>query len=132
MKKPFDLAILVVASSLLMIAVSGGWSMYAQSVLSDASAQRNATMQTYEQLTAYKERWSHSSEVERKRSYLLTHPALIRQEQRQKTILLEYANLSGGEFDQLISTLMNAPFVISKLTLTRSLNAGTLRVEIEK
>ena len=132
MKKPIDLAMIVIASSLLIIVASGGWSIYAQSLLNEASAQRNATMQTYEQLIAFKERWSHSDEVERKHRYLLTHPALIRQEQRQKTILLEYANLSEGEFDQLISLLMNAPFVITKLTLTRSVNVGSISVEIEK
>lgn len=132
MKNPFDPSMLVVGVSLLAIILSGGWSLHQRSVLSEAAAQRDASIQTFERLSTLKGRWGDSPDIQRKRAYLMTHPALVRQEQRQKTLLLEYANLSKNEFDRIVGTLMNAPFVITKLTLTRNTNAGTISVEIER
>ncbi len=127
-----DRASLVVGGSLLAIAIAWGWSMHERSALDTAAAERDASVQTYERLSSLKARWGGSPDVQRKRQYLLSHPSLVRQEQRQKSLYLEYANLSRNEFDRIVSTLMNAPFVILKLKLERTPDAGTISVEIEK
>lgn len=132
MKNPFDPSVLVVGVSLFAIILTGGWSMHQRTVLSEAAAQRDASIQTFERLSTLKTRWENSPDVQRKRAYLMAHPALVRQERRPKTLLLEYANLSKNEFDRIVGTLMNAPFVITKLAMTRNGDTGTISVEIEQ
>lgn len=132
MKTQFDPATLVVGLSFAAISIAAGWSLHEGSVLKEAAAKRDESVQTFERLSSLKTRWGHSPEIQRKIDFLLAHPALIRQEYRQKSLFLEYGNLSGNEFDKLVSTLMNAPFVISKLALSRNANAGTISVEIEQ
>ncbi|MGA9045212.1 hypothetical protein [Sulfuricurvum sp.] len=132
MKNPFDPSTVVVGVSLFAIILTGGWALHQHSVLSEAAAQRDASIQTFERLSTLKGRWGDSPDIQQKRAYLMTHPALVRQEQRQKTLLLEYANLSKNEFDRIVGTLMNAPFVITKLALARNGDTGTISVEIER
>lgn len=132
MKNPFDPSVLVVGISLFAIILTGGWSMHQRTVLSETAAQRDASIQTFERLSTLKTRWENSPDVQRKRAYLMAHPALVRQERRQKTLLLEYANLSKNEFDRIVGTLMNAPFVITKLALARNGDTGNISVEIEQ
>lgn len=134
MKKiPFDNAAMVIGVSVLAISIAAGWMVHERSVLKQTAAQRNASIQTFEYLSLLKMRWGVTPEIKRKRAFLMAHPALVRQESRQKSLRLEYANLSQHEFDRIISTLMNTPFVITKLNLARSSNnTGTIIVEIEK
>ncbi len=132
MKIPFDPPVLVVGLSFLAISIAAGWSLHERTMLTEAAVQRDASIQTSERLSSLKKRWDISPEVKLKSAFLLAHPALIRQERRSKSLFLEYANLSGNEFDRIVSTLMNAPFVIMKLTLTKNTNAGSITVEIEQ
>lgn len=132
MKPQLDPASLIVGLSLLAIALSSGWMLHERNALNEAAMQRDAIVQTSERLSSLKSRWGNSPEIQRKSAFLLAHPALTRQERRQKSLLLEYGNLSGNEFDKIIATLMNAPFVITKLTLSRNANTGTISVEIEQ
>lgn len=132
MKTPLDTATLIVGLSFVAITFSAGWMLHERSALNEAALQRDASLQTFERLSSLKARWGSSPEIQRKIDFLLAHPALTRQERRQKSLLLEYSNLSGNEFDKIVSTLMNAPFVITKLTLSRNANAGTISVEIEQ
>ncbi|MDD2783894.1 MAG: hypothetical protein PHO52_06725 [Sulfuricurvum sp.] len=132
MKTQFDPATLVVGVSFVVITIAAGWMMHEHSVLNEAAAQRDASVQTFERLSSLKTRWENSPEIKQKTDFLLTHPALIRQEKRQKSLFLEYGDLSGNEFDRIASTLLNAPFVIKKLVLSRNGNSGTISVEIEQ
>ncbi|HZF70667.1 hypothetical protein [Sulfuricurvum sp.] len=132
MKTQFDPATLVVGVSFVAITIAAGWMMHEHSVLKEAAAQRDASVQTFERLASLKTRWENSPEIKQKTDFLLTHSALIRQEKRQKSLFLEYGNLSGNEFDRIASTLLNAPFVIKKLVLSRNGNTGTISVEIEQ
>lgn len=132
MKNPFDPSALVVGVSLFAVILSGGWSLHQHTVLNEASSQRDASIQTFERLSTLKTRWGNSPDIQQKRAYLMAHPALVRQERRQKTLHLEYANLSKNEFDRIVGALMNTPFVITKLALVRSTNTGTISVEIEQ
>ncbi|MDD2370014.1 MAG: hypothetical protein PHQ90_11995 [Sulfuricurvum sp.] len=132
MKAQFDPATLVVGLSFVAITIAAGWMMHEHSLLNEAALQRDASLQTSERLSSLKTRWGNSPEIKQKTDFLLAHPALIRQEKRQKSLYLEFGNLSGNDFDRIVSTLMNAPFVITKLVLSRNANAGTISVEIEQ
>lgn len=132
MKPQLDPASLVVALSFVAITLSAGWMLHERNLLDETAAQRDASVQTSERLSSLKARWGNSPEMQRKVAFLLAHPALIRQEHRPKSLFLEYGNLSGDEFDKIVSTLMNAPFVITKLSLSRDANTGTISVEIEQ
>lgn len=132
MKPQLNPATVIVGLSFITIALSSGWMLHERSSLNEAALLRDASVQTSERLSSLKARWGNSPEIQRKSAFLLAHPALTRQERRQKSLLLEYGNLSGNEFDKIVSTLMNAPFVITKLTLSRNANAGTISVEIEQ
>lgn len=132
MKTPLDSASLIVGLAFVAISITAGWSLHEGNVLNEAAVQRDASVQTSERLSSLKARWGHSPEIQQKIDFLLAHPALTRQERRQKSLLLEYGNLSGNEFDKIVSTLMNTPFVITKLTLSRNANAGTISVEMEQ
>lgn len=132
MKSQLDPATLIVGLSFVAMTLSAGWMLHERSVLTEAATERDASVQTSERLSSLKTRWGNSPEIQRKTAFLLAHPALTRQERRQKSLLLEYGNLSGNEFDKIISTLMNAPFVITKFTFSRNANAGTISVEIEQ
>jgi hypothetical protein len=132
MKTQFDSTTLVVGVSFIAITIASVWMMHERSLLNEAAAQRDASVQTSERLSSLKTRWGNSPEIKQKIDFLLTHPSLIRQEKRQKSLYLEYGNLSGNDFDRIASTLLNAPFVITKLMLSRNANAGTISVEIEQ
>jgi hypothetical protein len=132
MKTQFDSTTLIVGLSFVAITIAAGWMMHERSLLNEAAAQRDASVQTSERLSSLKTRWGNSPEIKQKIDFLLTHPSLIRQEKRQKSLYLEYGNLSGNDFDRIASTLLNAPFVITKLMLSRNANAGTISVEIEQ
>lgn len=132
MKTQIDPATLVVGLSFIAITVAGGWMMHERSLLNEAAAQRDATIQTSVRLSSLKTRWGNTPEIKQKIDFLLSHPSLTRQEKRQKSLFLEYGNLSGNEFDRIVSTLMNSPFVIIKLVLSRNDNTGTISVELEQ
>lgn len=132
MKTQFDSTTLIVGLSFVAITIAAGWMMHERSLLNEAAAQRDASVQTSERLSSLKTRWGNSPEIKQKIDFLLTHPSLIRQEKRQKSLYLEYGNLSGNDFDRIASTLLNAPFVITKLMLSRNANTGTISVEIEQ
>ncbi|MCI4406006.1 MAG: hypothetical protein JHC35_01820 [Sulfuricurvum sp.] len=132
MKAQFDPATLVVGLSFIAITIATGWMMHEHSLLNEAAAQRDASVQTFERLSSLKTRWGNSPEIKQKTDFLLAHPSLIRQEKRQKSLYLEFGNLSGNDFDRIVSTLLNAPFVITKLVLSRNTNVGTISVEIEQ
>jgi hypothetical protein len=132
MKTQFDSTTLIVGLSFVAITIAAGWMMHERSLLNEAAAQRDASVQTSERLSSLKTRWGNSPEIKQKTDFLLTHPSLLRQEKRQKSLYLEYGNLSGNDFDRIASTLLNAPFVITKLMLSRNANAGTISVEIEQ
>jgi hypothetical protein len=132
MKTQFDSTTLIVGLSFVAITIASGWMMHERSLLNEAAAQRDASVQTSERLSSLKTRWGNSPEIKQKIDFLLTHPSLLRQEKRQKSLYLEYGNLSGNDFDRIASTLLNAPFVITKLMLSRNANAGTISVEIEQ
>jgi hypothetical protein len=132
MKPQLDSTTLVVGLSFVAITIASGWMIYARSSLNEVALQRDASVQTFERLSSLKARWGNTPEIKQKIDFLLAHPALIRQEKRQKSLFLEYGNLSGNEFDRIISTFMNAPFVITKMSFTRNANAGAISVEIEQ
>ena len=132
MKIPFDRSVVIISLCVLSIIASAGYALTQNMALQEATLQNAATIQSSERLSLLKTRWGKSAEIERKSAFLLAHPALVAQERRQKTLFLEYNNLSEGEFDRIVSTLMNAPFVITHLKLSRATQAGTISVEIEQ
>jgi len=132
MKNPFEPSTLVIGCSLVAILIAAGWSLHEKSVLSEVALQRDLSVQAFEHLSSLKSRWVNSPDIKRKTDFLLAHPSLIRQERRQKSLFLEYDNLASNEFDKIVSTLMNTPFIITKSELTRRMNVGTIRVEIEQ
>ena len=132
MKNPFEPSTLVIGCSLVAILIAVGWSLHEKSVLNEVALQRDLSVQAFEHLYSLKSRWVNSPDIKRKTDFLLAHPSLIRQERRQKSLFLEYDNLSSNEFDKIVSTLMNTPFIITKFELTRRMNVGTIRVEIEQ
>jgi hypothetical protein len=132
MKNPFEPSTLVIGCSLVAILITAGWSLHEKSVLSEVALQRDLSVQAFEHLSSLKSRWGNSPDIQRQTAFLLAHPSLIRQERRQKSLFLEYDNLSSNEFDKIVSTLMNTPFIITKFELTRRMNVGTIRVEIEQ
>ncbi len=132
MKNPFETSTLVIGCSLVAILIAAGWSLHEKSVLNEVALQRDLSVQAFEQLSSLKSRWGNSPDIKRKTDFLLAHPSLIRQERREKSLFLEFDNLSSNEFDKIVSTLMNTPFIITKFELTRRMNVGTIRVEIEQ
>ncbi len=132
MKNPFEPSTLVIGCSLVAILIAAGWSLHEKSVLNEVALQRDLSVQAFEQLSSLKSRWVNSPDIKRKTDFLLAHPSLIRQERREKSLFLEFDNPSSNEFDKIVSTLMNTPFIITKFELTRRMNVGTIRVEIEQ
>lgn len=132
MKIPFDRSALFISLCVLSMIASAGYALTQNIALKETALQNAASIQSYERLSLLKTRWGKSAEIERKTAFLLAHPALVAQERRQKSLFLEYNNLSSGEFDRIVATLMNAPFVITRLSLSRAAQAGTISVEIEQ
>ena len=132
MKSRYDMTALLIGFSLLAISMMFGWSIHEHSLLNEAAEKRDNTQQMYERLNSLKTRWQNSPDIKQKRDFLFSHPSLVRQEKRQKTLYLEYKNLSGNDFDRIISTLLNSPFLIKKLSLSRNSDAGAISVELEE
>lgn len=132
MSSRFNKYMLIFSFYILFIACIFAWVMYEHSLLNEAAQTRDSNMQMYERFNSLKTRWQNSSDIQHKREFLLSHPSLSHQEKRQKTLLLEFKDLSGSSFDKIIATLLNSPFLIKKLTLSRNGDFGTISVELEE
>lgn len=119
-------------ATLLALVVAIGWEFHEQTLLKEAADNYNRSVQTSETLTLLKKRWNNSDLMQQKITLLLSSPSLTHQERKGKKLVLEYANLSQNEFDQIISTLLNNPFIITKLVVSRNSSGGMLNVEIEQ
>lgn len=113
------------------VIASAIWSGHQTALLEETAQTENGYRQGASRLIAYKTRWLHSPGIAEKTAALLASSKLIRQERRSGTLYLEYAGLSRDEFDRIVTTLLNSPFVIKKLTLSHA-SVGSIRVEIEQ
>ncbi|MDD5053094.1 MAG: hypothetical protein PHO27_10225 [Sulfuricurvum sp.] len=131
MKNIFDPSRVVLTISLFFIVIATMWLIQIKSELSEVIIQRDMQVQAYENLTSLKERWGNTPDIQHKIENLLENPGLTRQDHKQNGLVLEFSNLSQNEFDRILSTLMNTPFVIKKLSLQRNAEIGMISVEIE-
>ena len=132
MRSQYNINALIIGFFILAISVMFGWVMHEHSLLNEAAQKRDNSMQMFERLTSLKTRWQNSLDIKQKKEFLLSHPSLFHQEKRQKTLYLEYKNLSGNDFDRIVSTLLNSPFLIKKISLSRSEDVGAISVELEE
>lgn len=115
------------------IIITMGWIGYETVIQNRLLSSQTALMQSRSDLQTLQQRWKSPSSLQTVTATLTSHPKLIKNENKGNRWHWEYQGLDGYDVDKILSELLNHPYVIKSLTLSRQNDmTATLSVEVEQ
>ncbi len=115
------------------IIITMGWIGYETVIQNRLLSSQTALMQSRSDLQTLQQRWKSTSSLQTVTATLTSHPKLIKNENKGNRWHWEYQGLDGYDVDKILSELLNHPYVIKSLTLSRQNDmTATLSVEVEQ
>lgn len=115
------------------IIITMGWIGYETVIQNRLLSSQTALMQSRSDLQTLQQRWKSTSSLQTVTATLTSHPKLVKNENKGNRWHWEYQGLDGYDVDKILSELLNHPYVIKSLTLSRQNDmTATLSVEVEQ